>query len=390
MMLYDKPVWKLMHEMVKDLALKKGQVFSRDEVLAWFAEHYPKVKENTVSAHLIRQSTNAPSRVHYHAKPGDDDLFFKLERGKLRLYDPDIDPPPIYKGPGRRSVSPAAKGKPSLSRDVLDVIEQHQRDWEQALRNAELRVKALEEENDGLRTELDTRKSVLDEVTDEVLRKRLSQLGSPPLDTLIREAGVVLEDRLRRAGGVDKVLHGVALVDAVLNKHKGRLIFSAHPGEQEGVMMLYRGAMQFVRNPPMHRLVQYSESAARLLLRLVDALLGLLSELEPRLRGEVGVDDIRRMLTRMRIPVGQLAFYKALYAAGDEGLSMSDLVSTLDLTRDQVSGVLGALGQRINQTEALQGKGGIMVVLHASQEGGERHYRIRATLREALEAEAIV
>jgi len=31
-------------------------------------------------------------------------------------------------------------------------------------------------------------------VKDELLKQRLMRLGSPPMDTLIREAGVVLED----------------------------------------------------------------------------------------------------------------------------------------------------------------------------------------------------
>ena len=44
--------------------------------------------------------------------------------------------------------------------------------------------------------------------------------------------------------------------------------------------MLYRGAMQFIRNPPMHKLVEYKEETARLLLRLIDSLLQLLSEAE--------------------------------------------------------------------------------------------------------------
>ena len=44
-------------------------------------------------------STNAPSRIYYHGKPGDDDLFFQLGRNRFRLYDPAIDPPPIYEEP---------------------------------------------------------------------------------------------------------------------------------------------------------------------------------------------------------------------------------------------------------------------------------------------------
>jgi hypothetical protein len=125
---------------------------------------------------------------------------------------------------------------------------------------------------------LERRLSALDEINDETLKKRLSRLGSPPPDTVIREAGVVLEDRLRTVGGVGSDLHGKDLVEAILSPGRGTLVFSSHPGEQDGVRMLYRGAMQFIRNPPMHKLIEYPESTARLFIRLIDTLLLLLSE----------------------------------------------------------------------------------------------------------------
>ena len=229
---YDKPVWRLMHEMVNAIGFKKGEIFSKDQVVTWFAEHYPKIKKSTISAHLTRQSTNAPSRIHYRAKPGDDDLFFKVDGSHFRLYDPENDPPPIYAG-----------------------------------------------------SERPKKTSALGEITDEVLKKRIKPLfglASLPLDTIVREASVVLEDRLRAVVGADSDLTGVNLVEAVLNKEKGALIFSSHPAEQDGVRMLYRGAMQFIRNPPMHKLIEYPEHTARLFVRLIDSLLQLLSEGEPR------------------------------------------------------------------------------------------------------------
>ena len=123
---------------------------------------------------------------------------------------------------------------------------------------------------------------VKSEINDLELKKRLSKLGSPHLDTLIREAGVVLEDRLRAMGKAGSDLEGVKLVDALLSPDKKKLVFSSHSGEQEGVWMLYRGAMQFIRNPPMHKLIEYRANTARLFIRLVDSLLQLLSEAELR------------------------------------------------------------------------------------------------------------
>lgn len=385
MMIYDKPTWQLMYDMVEFFGLKEGEILSKDLVIDWFAEHYPKIKRDTISAHLTRLSTNAPSRVHYGAKPGDDDLFFKVDKSNFRLYNPESDPSPIYEH------SQLPEGGSSLTDEIIRVIEKHEEGWQKELREHENRTIALEKENERLRTELEKKASVLDEITDEVLKERLSRLGSARLDTVIREAGVVLEDRLRRAGGVDSTEMGVKLVDAVLAPETGMLIFSTHRGEQDGVRMLYRGAMQFIRNPPMHKLIEYHEDTVRLFIRLIDSLLQLLSELEPRLRGEVTVDDIRRMLTRIPISYGQRTIYKALYAAGDQGLSSSGLAAALDGSRAQLSGVLGALGRRVNGTEGLEGKGGTGLILEISLlDDGDWCYRMRQVLREALEAEGIV
>jgi hypothetical protein len=104
-------------------------------------------------------------------------------------------------------------------------------------------------------------------------------LGAPPFDTLIREAGVVLEDRLRSvANQEDKNLHGVTLVDALFSPKKAKIVFSQNPPEQDGARLLYRGAMQFIRNPAMHKIIEYPENEARLFIRVIDSLLLLLSE----------------------------------------------------------------------------------------------------------------
>jgi hypothetical protein len=96
MALYEKPVRLLMRDMVTDIGLKKDDILPRERVISWFAQKYPRVKEGTISAHLIRLSINATSRVYYSAKPGDDDLFFQLDGGHFRLYNASTDPSPIY------------------------------------------------------------------------------------------------------------------------------------------------------------------------------------------------------------------------------------------------------------------------------------------------------
>lgn len=101
----------------------------------------------------------------------------------------------------------------------------------------------------------------------------------------IRRAGVVLEMRLRKTIGGDgpeRFKQGVDLVDYALIPGSGRLIISDHPAEQEGVRMLFRGAVQFVRNPPSHKKLQYTELEARQAVGLIDYLLSLLRQAKPR------------------------------------------------------------------------------------------------------------
>lgn len=76
----------------------EGGHFTRKEVLKWFQDKYPKIKQATVNAHLILLSTNAPSRVHYNVRPnGADDLLLQTDKSNFRLYVKGSDPLPIYK-----------------------------------------------------------------------------------------------------------------------------------------------------------------------------------------------------------------------------------------------------------------------------------------------------
>jgi len=98
MPIYEKPVHLLLKDFVKSKSIVKGQVVRRDEVISWFKSNYPKIKLGTISAHLLKMSINAPSRIHYGVHPnGDDDLFYQIDGSHFRLYEKDSDPLPIYK-----------------------------------------------------------------------------------------------------------------------------------------------------------------------------------------------------------------------------------------------------------------------------------------------------
>lgn len=102
MPIYNKPVRLLFRNMIVALKIKPGDTIERDDITSWFHQNYPKVKDGTIAAHLLKMSTNARSRVHYNVDPeGNDDLLYQISSKRFRLYDPKGDPQPIYeKGVG--------------------------------------------------------------------------------------------------------------------------------------------------------------------------------------------------------------------------------------------------------------------------------------------------
>ena len=115
MAIYDKPVRLLMKDMADAFDLKNGQSFTRQKSIDWFAQHYPKIKKGTITAHLIRLSINAPSRLHYSPKFGEDDLFFQIDSNHFRLYDTNQDPSPIHASTN------------SVGNQSLDVMEEEEK-----------------------------------------------------------------------------------------------------------------------------------------------------------------------------------------------------------------------------------------------------------------------
>jgi endonuclease len=108
MPIYDKPVRLLIPDLISSLAPTQAKSFSREEAIEWFARNYPKIKEGTITAHLIRFSTNAPSRLHYSVR-SDEDLLYQIDGSHFRPFDPARDPAPIHS----KSDINASPGKPS-------------------------------------------------------------------------------------------------------------------------------------------------------------------------------------------------------------------------------------------------------------------------------------
>lgn len=133
--------------------------------------------------------------------------------------------------------------------------------------------------------------ALLPPILDDVLRSRVADIlsGQGPYDRAVREAGVVLEDRVRSRAGVAPTLVGVDLMSAAFRRG-GALILSNAEAEQEAAHQLYRGFIGFFKNPSSHRLTTVTGGSARALVAFVDVLLGIVDS--SRLRTEPRERDI--------------------------------------------------------------------------------------------------
>jgi len=91
-----------MRDYVVQQDITKGQIIQKRDVISWFRDKYPKIMESTITAHLILMSVNSPTRIHYNVhSSGEDDLLYKIDPSRFRLYDVGTDPRPIYKDSNR-------------------------------------------------------------------------------------------------------------------------------------------------------------------------------------------------------------------------------------------------------------------------------------------------
>jgi hypothetical protein len=83
-MIYDRPIWALM----KDAAAELSPPYTVGGIVAWFAEHYPKIKASSVRAHVKGMTVNDPSRHHYRVS-GLTALFVRQPDRTLLPYNPE-------------------------------------------------------------------------------------------------------------------------------------------------------------------------------------------------------------------------------------------------------------------------------------------------------------
>jgi hypothetical protein len=101
-------------------------------------------------------------------------------------------------------------------------------------------------------------------------------------------------------------------------------------------------------------------------------------------------EDYWRLLNRLPIKPGQQQVYKALYDAGETGLTVTELESITGRGKKDMPGIMGALGRRVNSTPGigLDKKPGICLLFKITKLDngqGDWHYTMLPELREALE-----
>jgi uncharacterized protein (TIGR02391 family) len=113
-------------------------------------------------------------------------------------------------------------------------------------------------------------------IADDKLRRRCEDLlaADEHHDRVIREACVILEDRVRTAIGSGKDVVGVSLMQKAFSPNNNLLRLSELDKEQLGAMNIYSGVMAFFRNAAGHNLIDtYSQEDALRFVVFVDLLL---------------------------------------------------------------------------------------------------------------------
>ena len=85
----DKPVKQIVKEAVLEITNKdKTYEFQLKEVRSLILSKYPDFNESTADCQLYADCVNHPSRHHY---PGGEDFYWRVSRGRYRLYDEKTD-----------------------------------------------------------------------------------------------------------------------------------------------------------------------------------------------------------------------------------------------------------------------------------------------------------
>ena len=117
-------------------------------------------------------------------------------------------------------------------------------------------------------------------VADKELRSRCEDLlaAEGHYDRVVREACVVLEDRVRNTVGAARSVTAIPLMEQAFSPKNGPLKLSDLEQEQLGAMQVFRGMMAYFRNSAGHNLIEtYTQEDALRFVAWVDLLLEMVA-----------------------------------------------------------------------------------------------------------------
>jgi hypothetical protein len=163
---------------------------------------------------------------------------------------------------------------------------------------------------------------------------------------------------------------------------------------------------RFIGNEATHELQAPTELELRRAIEVIEDLLNFLYELDYKARLFFDGNQfpqkslirpssqvLKLLLERNpAIPNGQKELYKILYLAEATGLWIREMAQKMQRTEQQIYGVLGALGRRVNNTEGIVGNPSINYVFEFvdNKDTGDIQnwgWKMRPELRKVLEAE---
>lgn len=118
-------------------------------------------------------------------------------------------------------------------------------------------------------------------ISDEQLKHRCRDLleAGEHYDRVVREACVILEDRVRQEIEAEKNVVGVNLMRRAFSPKVGPIRLSGEEEEQKGIMNMYAGLMAFFRNSTGHNVIDtYDQQEALQFVVLVDLLLSMVKK----------------------------------------------------------------------------------------------------------------
>jgi hypothetical protein len=143
----------------------------------------------------------------------------------------------------------------------------------EAADTAEIIIKKAKDMYSKIRAGLDSR------VTDRELYTRTKKIiETGQMDAALREASVILEERLRNMHPESKSLYGHKLIEKTLHPESGYIKLSENLSEREGIYLLTSGLFKWFRNPVIHHSMDISPEEALETLKFFNLMLRILKK----------------------------------------------------------------------------------------------------------------